>query len=295
MPIRKNSWVDALSIRFAVANEKRKRKGGWRNLDSKRGMTLVLGAALSIGGTTEAFNGVHFLVQKDLDTVRVVRQKNGENRVVADLKGPFAANSVFKIASLVPDKYVSKRLNLFDLTLTQDGNAPLLVESARTLSEGFAMINNSIREQFFKSELPFGELIHRKAAKYHVDPTLVVAVMETESRFKTRARSHVGATGLMQLMPRTGRWMGAKNLYDPEQNVDAGVKYLKYLDGRFDGDRKKVIAAYNAGEGNVMKYGGTPPFNETRSYVNKVLTSYEKHSRRLEAFEEQADTSVVAR
>lgn len=295
MPKRKNGWVDALTIRFAVANEKRKRKGGWRNLDSKRGMTLVLGAALSVGGATDAFNDVHFLVQKDLDTVRVVRQKNGENRVVANLKGPITANSIFKIASLVPDKYVSERLNLFDLDLTRDGDAPLLVESARTLSEGFAMINDSIREQFFKSELPFGELIHRKAAKYDVDPTLVIAVMETESRFKTRARSQVGATGLMQLMPRTGRWMGAKNLYDPEQNVDAGVKYLKYLDERFDGDRKKVIAAYNAGEGNVIKYGGTPPFRETRSYVKKVLSSYEKHSKQLEAFEERADASVVAR
>jgi len=295
MPKRKNGWVDAVTIRFAVANEKRKRKGGWRNLDTKRGMTLVLGAALSVGGATEAFNDVHFLVQKDLDTVRVVRQKNGQNRVVADLTGPFAANSIFKLASLVPDKYVSERLNLFDMSLTRDGSAPLLAESARTISEGFAMINDSIREQFFKSELPFGELIHRKAAKYDVDPTLVVAVMETESRFKTRARSQVGAQGLMQLMPRTGRWMGAKNLYDPEQNVDAGVKYLKYLDERFDGDRRKVIAAYNAGEGNVLKYGGTPPFRETRSYVTKVLSSYEKHSRKLEKFEEQADAGALAR
>lgn len=295
MPKRKSGWVDALTVRFAVANEKRKRKGGWRNLDSKRGMTLVLGAALSIGGATDAFNNVHFLVQKDLDTVRVVRQKNGVNRIVADITGPVTANSVFKIASLVPDKYVSKRLNLFDVTLTRDGDPPLLAESARTLRDGFAMINDSIREQFFKSELPFGELIHRKAAKYDVDPTLVIAVMETESRFKARARSQVGATGLMQLMPRTGRWMGAQNLYDPEQNVDAGVKYLKYLDGRFDGDRKKVIAAYNAGEGNVIKYGGTPPFRETRSYVQKVLTSYDKHSKQLEKFGEQADGPVVAR
>jgi soluble lytic murein transglycosylase-like protein len=91
----------------------------------------------------------------------------------------------------------------------------------------------------------------------------------------------------MQLMPRTGAWMGARDLYDPAQNVDAGVKYLKYLQKRFDGNLTKAIAAYNAGEGNVQRYRGVPPFQETRSYVKKVLTKYEERSRQLEKFDNE--------
>jgi soluble lytic murein transglycosylase-like protein len=87
----------------------------------------------------------------------------------------------------------------------------------------------------------------------------------------------------MQLMPRTGRWLGASNLYDPEQNVDAGVKYIKYLQKRFNGNLKQTIAAYNAGEGNVKRYGGVPPFQETRSYVKKVMSRYEERSAQLKA------------
>src|SRR5439155_18887712 len=130
--------------------------------------------------------------------------------------------------------------------------------------EEMARINGIICRDFFANDVPFGGLIHEKAQKYDVAPALVAAVVETESRFKSRARSQVGARGLMQLMPRTGRWLGASNLYDPEQNVEAGTKYLRYLNERFDGNLKKTIAAYNAGEGNVRRYGGIPPFHETR-------------------------------
>jgi soluble lytic murein transglycosylase-like protein len=148
-----------------------------------------------------------------------------------------------------------------------------------------ARINIAIRRQFFANAVPFGDIIHRKAQKYDVDPALVAAVVETESRFRTRARSQVGAQGLMQLMPRTGRWLGASNLYDPEQNVDAGVKYIKYLQHRFNGNLKQTIAAYNAGEGNVKRYGGVPPFQETRSYVKKVMSRYEQRSQQLKAYD----------
>ena len=114
---------------------------------------------------------------------------------------------------------------------------------------------------------------------------LVAAVVETESRFHPQARSAVGARGLMQLMPRTGRWLGATNLYDPEQNVDAGVRYLKYLHDRLDGNLKKAIAAYNGGEGNVQRYNGVPPFHETRTYVKRVLSRYQERQRQLKAYE----------
>jgi soluble lytic murein transglycosylase-like protein len=147
-------------------------------------------------------------------------------------------------------------------------------------------INVAIRKEFFANAVPFGGLIHAKATKYDVDPALVAAVVETESRFQSNARSQVGARGLMQLMPKTGRWMGARNLYNADQNVDAGAKYLKYLNTRFDGNLTKTIAAYNAGEGNVRRYNGVPPFRETRSYVKKVMSKYEKRKKELKQFDD---------
>jgi soluble lytic murein transglycosylase-like protein len=145
-------------------------------------------------------------------------------------------------------------------------------------------INDAIRRDFFANAMPYGDIIHEKSVKYDVDPALVAAVVEQESRFHAKARSQVGARGLMQLMPRTGRWLGARNLYDPEQNIDAGVKYIKYLQQRFDGNVKQTIAAYNAGEGNVKRYGGIPPFRETQTYVKKVLSNYKKRNEQLKEF-----------
>ena len=157
-----------------------------------------------------------------------------------------------------------------------------------------ARINTAIRRDFLQNALPFGDLIHDKAQKYDVDPALVAAVVETESRFHRTARSPVGAQGLMQIMPRTGRWLGAKNLYDAEQNVDAGVKYLKYLQGRFDGNLKNTIAAYNAGEGNVQRYGGVPPFRETRSYVKKVMSRYQQRKKQFRQGDVPAGAAATA-
>jgi soluble lytic murein transglycosylase-like protein len=97
--------------------------------------------------------------------------------------------------------------------------------------------------------------------------------------------------------------MGARDLYSPEQNIDAGVKYIKYLDKRFNGDIKKIIAAYNGGEGNVKRYNGVPPFRETRQYVKKVMKNYDKRTKQIEHYEKkqvggsipQEDGSVALR
>ncbi len=135
------------------------------------------------------------------------------------------------------------------------------------------LITESTREAFFRTEIPFGPLIYAEAVKNDLRPELVAAVVKTESEFKPTARSQANAQGLMQLMPRTGKWMGADNLMNPVENVQAGTKYLKYLTERFDGDETKIIAAYNAGEGNVRKFGGVPPFRETQNYLKKVRKS----------------------
>lgn len=154
---------------------------------------------------------------------------------------------------------------------------------AETEEPALALITDDVRAQFFHG-IPFGDIIHAKAKKYQVDPALVAAIVEVESGFVTEAKSPRGAVGLMQLRPSTGKWMGAMNLVDPQQNIDAGTRYLKYLQGRFEGDLTRQLAAYNAGEGTVSRYGGVPPYPETRSYIRKVLERYERRNSELEQF-----------
>jgi soluble lytic murein transglycosylase-like protein len=120
----------------------------------------------------------------------------------------------------------------------------------------------------------YNYLIRNKAYEYDIDPTLVKAVIEVESNFDSRAVSSKGAMGLMQLMPATAEEMGAYNPFNPEDNIEAGVRYLKYLLDKFDGDLKLALAAYNAGPSRVKKYGAVPPIKETTSYVRKVFTLY---------------------
>lgn len=256
--------------------------------------TIALGAALSVGGLDEAMHGVHFTVRKDLDAVRVVKQDGKHAEVVANVQDGFAANSLFKLSRVMPESLVSRQIALFDdhwLPVQTDEPAP--GGQPGMFRREMRKINDAIRTQFFANAVPFGDIIHEKAAKYDVDPALVAAVIETESRFHPQARSRVGARGLMQLMPKTGRWLGARNLNDPDQNIDAGVKYLKYLQARFNGDLKKAVAAYNAGEGNVRRYNGVPPFRETRSYVKKVMTRKQKYETPVPA-EAAAPEGVLA-
>ncbi len=154
------------------------------------------------------------------------------------------------------------------------------------------VITEKVREDFFHTEVPFGEMIYKEARKNDLRPELVAAVVQAESRFKPTARSGSGAIGLMQLVPRTGRWMGARDLTNPAQNIAAGTKYLKYLNERFDGNETKVIAAYNAGEGNVKRFGGVPPFRETRSYLKKVRSFEQDFQNRVDS--RMADASASA-
>jgi soluble lytic murein transglycosylase-like protein len=126
---------------------------------------------------------------------------------------------------------------------------------------------------------PFAALIESVAVKHGIDPALVHAVIEAESNYRPTARSQVGARGLMQLMPSTARDLGVVSvgqLYDPEQNIEAGVKYLKVLLERFDGDLPTALAAYNAGPNAVSKHDGIPPYEETRNYVRKVLSNFQQ-------------------
>ncbi|MGP6157986.1 MAG: lytic transglycosylase domain-containing protein [Vulcanimicrobiaceae bacterium] len=128
----------------------------------------------------------------------------------------------------------------------------------------------------------FGKLVARSldallepaARASGVDAALVEAVIANESGFNPRATSPTGAQGLMQLMPSTAAALGVGDSYDPAQNVRGGATYLRQLLDRFGGDLRAALAAYNAGPGAVERYGGVPPFPETRAYVERVLATY---------------------
>lgn len=115
--------------------------------------------------------------------------------------------------------------------------------------------------------------------RYNIDPLLIYAQMHQESSFKLRATSHKGASGLMQLMPGTARRFGVTDIYDPKQNIDAGIKYMRWLLDHFNQDVVLALAGYNAGEGAVMKYGyQVPPYRETQEYVRRITGRYNEIS-----------------
>jgi soluble lytic murein transglycosylase-like protein len=117
----------------------------------------------------------------------------------------------------------------------------------------------------------YDQIISSSAAKYGVNPSLIKAVIHAESGYNPNAVSRKGASGLMQLMPGTARSLKVSNCLDPKDNVEGGVKYLRFLLDTFRGDVSLAVAAYNAGLNKVARYGGIPPYNETRTYVNRVL------------------------
>lgn len=160
-------------------------------------------------------------------------------------------------------------------------NTPLIrqtILSSETRTQDFTL--DLAQEQFFRAHVPYGSIIYREAMRNNLPPALVAAVVESESDFRVRLVSNKNAQGLMQVIPSTGRLMGAADLFNPAQNIAAGTKYLRYLVNRF-GDQRLALAAYNAGEGNVEKFGGVPPFPETINYLRRVNVTTNVYHQRI--------------
>jgi len=175
-----------------------------------------------------------------------------------------------------------------------DANELLMLEELSAwVAEGPADVPGTIRRrpvsfEVFRSyhepqlrdsvlaNLPYAESIRWAAQRHGLDPLLVAAVVETESHFRPDAVSHRGAVGLMQVLPSTAA-LEPEALADPTLNLEHGARYLRYLIDRYEGDLELALAAYNAGPANVRRYGGVPPFRETRNYVEKVLERYFSH------------------
>lgn len=154
---------------------------------------------------------------------------------------------------------------------TDNKNFPFLTAATNALTKAK---ETTVQNVINPTKAQIMDIISKTSQKYGVDEKLVKAVIKQESGFNPKARSHCGAMGLMQLMPATAKGLGVKDAYNPVQNVDGGVRHLKGLLARYNGNVVLALAAYNAGGGNVDKYGGVPPFKETQNYVKNILANY---------------------
>lgn len=240
--------------------------------------TWALGGALALGGI-----GVPLKVSYTTHAPRAKVNPQPQNATPEQpVTGEIAGD--LRAARQIADQVAGGVQSAVTTVAETAAKAPAqIAETVVDAPQNVAEVADQVKENFFKAEVPFGSIIYSEAKRNNLPPELVAAVAHTESKFVPTARSGAGAVGLMQLVPRTGRWLGATDLTNPAQNIMAGAKYLKYLTDRFGGDQQKALAAYNAGEGNVRRFNGVPPFRETLTYVQRVHSFQQNLGDRLQS------------
>jgi hypothetical protein len=172
---------------------------------------------------------------------------------------------------VVDDKLVKKTGSVKPVQSVSDG----LASREGGLSTKLIMGTGTQLKGFTTGDVQVDSFIVDSSRRYGIDPLLIYSQMHQESTFKSRAISPKGARGLMQLMPGTARRFGVTNIFDAKQNIEGGVKYMRWLLDTFGGDLNLALAGYNAGEGAVMKYGWQiPPYRETQEYVRRISSRY---------------------
>jgi soluble lytic murein transglycosylase-like protein len=203
----------------------------------------------------------------NFDIARGVQVYRSEFIPVAAKSKSIAAPSKLANGKKLVQKTVQTRMNVTEGLASRD--------MPRTEYNKLIMGTASHMKGFTTGDPLIDAYIVDSSRRYAIDPLLIYAQMHQESSFKLRALSYKGASGLMQLMPATARRLGVTNIYDPKQNIEGGVKYMRMLLDMFGQDVNLALAGYNAGEGAVMKYGyQIPPYNETREYVRRISARY---------------------
>jgi len=180
-------------------------------------------------------------------------------------------NSQGKWVVVVEDKLVKKTVSSKPVQSVSDGMAT----REGGLSAKLVMGTSTQLKGFTTGDPVVDSYIIDSSRRYAIDPLLIYSQMHQESTFKSRAMSPKGARGLMQLMPGTAHRFGVENIWDAKQNIEGGVKYMRWLLDMFGGDLNLALAGYNAGEGAVMKYGNQiPPYRETQEYVRRISNRY---------------------
>lgn len=218
---------------------------------------LALGVSLAAAAPARA----ELVVLTDGEVLKVaVYETDGEQALLAFAHGGRLSLPIGRIERVVDDEVIPQP-------------EPAAAPAAEVPPPG--LVNLAFEESQPIPEGPYGSLIYEASKRHALNPQVVAALVRQESAGNPRAMSHKGARGLMQLMPATATRFGVKKheLYTPERNVEAGVRYLRWLADRFPNDLARILAAYNAGEGAVERYGGIPPYRETRDYVRRIYTS----------------------
>ena len=192
-----------------------------------------------------------------------------------------------KVGNHRAERFANMRISItneYGLTTYVDSIAPMSNSNvsnddassfSNVLATEEAALNSANNVTHPAGTVTYADLFNEAATTYGVDVNLLTAIAKQESNFKADAVSSAGAIGIMQLMPATAESLGVSNPYDARENIMGGAKYIRQMLDRYDGDVTLALAAYNAGSGNVAKYGGVPPFTETQNYVAKVTANYE--------------------